>query len=334
LRHHTLPHEAPSPTLPHEAASSHINTRGCVPTHYHMRLRPHTLPNEAASPHITTRGCVLTHYHTRLCPHTLPHDAASPHITTRGSGPHITTSSTSFLLQINNTYVENITSKTAYKASALLFLFSIPFVEQRSTVFENCFTSMLHGVNHLLAIVTCYPSPGCSDYIPQCFAICWLCLRNGIFDVTRQVFYRIKVRGLGWTLHNLKFVGPGTKILLVYFLRMACFTCMESSFDRMFTSQQNLPNASTTPQINSRPFICLIENDITKGLPTLRTLLERRNEWGFSTTSWGDSAYCSAVSSMAHGLHTDSIRVRSIKWRPLAQAAMCNEFLLPVVQNC
>ncbi|CAJ0939389.1 unnamed protein product [Ranitomeya imitator] len=51
-------------------------------------------------------------------------------------------------------------------------------------------------------------------------------------------------------------------------LRMACFTCMESSFDRMFTSQQHLPNARTTPQINSRPFICLIENDIMKGLPT------------------------------------------------------------------
>ncbi|CAJ0936768.1 unnamed protein product [Ranitomeya imitator] len=51
-------------------------------------------------------------------------------------------------------------------------------------------------------------------------------------------------------------------------LRMPCFTCMESSFDRMFTSQQNLLNASTTPQINSWPFICLIENDITKGLPT------------------------------------------------------------------
>ncbi|CAJ0967879.1 unnamed protein product [Ranitomeya imitator] len=47
-------------------------------------------------------------------------------------------------------------------------------------------------------------------------------------------------------------------------LRMACFTSMESSFDHMFTSQQNLPNASTTPQINSRPFICLIENYIMK----------------------------------------------------------------------
>ncbi|CAJ0960662.1 unnamed protein product [Ranitomeya imitator] len=80
-------------TLPHEAASPHITTRGCVPTHYHTRLRPHTLPHEAASPHITTRGFILTHYHTRLCPHTLPHEAASPHITTRGSAasPHITT---------------------------------------------------------------------------------------------------------------------------------------------------------------------------------------------------------------------------------------------------
>ncbi|CAJ0960381.1 unnamed protein product [Ranitomeya imitator] len=30
---------------------------------------------------------------------------------------------------------------------------------------------------------------------------------------------------------------------------------------------------------------------------------------GFSTM-WGDSAYCSAVSCMAHGLHTDNVRVR------------------------
>ncbi|XP_073402650.1 TATA-binding protein-associated factor 172-like isoform X2 [Dendrobates tinctorius] len=50
-------------------------------------------------------------------------------------------------------------------------------------------------------------------------------------------------------------------------LRMACLTCMESSFHRMFPSWQNLPNASTTRQINSRPFYCLIENDITKGCP-------------------------------------------------------------------
>ncbi|CAJ0946816.1 unnamed protein product [Ranitomeya imitator] len=88
LRPHTLPHKAASPhTLPHEAASPHITTRGSVPTHYHTRLRPHTLPHEALSHHITTRGFVLTHYHTRLCPHTLPQVALSPHITTQGYVP-------------------------------------------------------------------------------------------------------------------------------------------------------------------------------------------------------------------------------------------------------
>ncbi|CAJ0960258.1 unnamed protein product, partial [Ranitomeya imitator] len=74
-------------TLPHEAASTHIATRGSVPTHYHTRLRPHTLPHEAASTHIATRGSVPTHYHTRLRPHTLPHEAASTHIATQGSVP-------------------------------------------------------------------------------------------------------------------------------------------------------------------------------------------------------------------------------------------------------
>ncbi|CAJ0925243.1 unnamed protein product [Ranitomeya imitator] len=41
-----------------------------------------------------------------------------------------------------------------------------------------------------------------------------------------------------------------------------------------------------------------------------QTLLERRNEWDFSTTHGGDSAYSSAVSCTAHGLHTDNICVR------------------------
>ncbi|CAJ0948248.1 unnamed protein product [Ranitomeya imitator] len=107
LHPHTLPHEAPSPpTLPHKVPSPHIITRGSVLTHYHTWLRPHTLPHEAPSshittrgslpthyphkvpsPHIITRGSVLTHYHTWLRPHTLPHEAPSSHITTRGSLP-------------------------------------------------------------------------------------------------------------------------------------------------------------------------------------------------------------------------------------------------------
>ncbi|CAJ0951697.1 unnamed protein product [Ranitomeya imitator] len=41
-------------------------------------------------------------------------------------------------------------------------------------------------------------------------------------------------------------------------------------------------------------------------------MLERRNEWGFSTTCGWDSAFSSAVSCTAHGLHTDNIRVRWI----------------------
>ncbi|CAJ0938852.1 unnamed protein product [Ranitomeya imitator] len=73
LRPHTLPHEAPS---------THITTQCSVLTHYHTMLRPHTLPHEAPSPHITTRCSILTHCHTRLRPRTLPHDAPSPHITT------------------------------------------------------------------------------------------------------------------------------------------------------------------------------------------------------------------------------------------------------------
>ena len=32
---------------------------------------------------------------------------------------------------------------------------------------------------------------------------------------------------------------------------------------------ENLPNRSTTPQNNSRPFICLIDNDIVEELPTI-----------------------------------------------------------------
>ncbi|CAJ0945010.1 unnamed protein product, partial [Ranitomeya imitator] len=69
----------------------HITTRGCVPTHYHTRLHPHTLPYEASSSHITTRGCVPPHYHTRLHPHTLPHEAPSPTLPHEAASPHITT---------------------------------------------------------------------------------------------------------------------------------------------------------------------------------------------------------------------------------------------------
>ncbi|CAJ0944459.1 unnamed protein product [Ranitomeya imitator] len=44
-----------------------------------------------------------------------------------------------------------------------------------------------------------------------------------------------------------------------------------------------------------------------------KTLLERRNEWGFSTTRGGDSAYSSAVSCTAHKLHTDNIRAANVE---------------------
>jgi len=76
-----------------------------------------------------------------------------------------------------------------------------------TTVSENCLTSVLHGVDQLLAPVNRYFRPGRLDYIPQFLCISWFCLRNSIFDVTPQVFYWIKVRGLGWPLHNVNLVG-------------------------------------------------------------------------------------------------------------------------------
>ncbi len=71
-------------------------------------------------------------------------------------------------------------------------------------VSENCFTSVLHGVWHL---VNRYSSPGQLHYILQFLCISWFCLRNSIFDVTPQVFYWIKVWRLSWPLHNVNLVG-------------------------------------------------------------------------------------------------------------------------------
>ncbi len=74
-------------------------------------------------------------------------------------------------------------------------------------VSENCFTSVLHGVDQLLAPVNRYSSPGRLHYRPQFLSTSWFCIRNSIFDVTPQVFYWIKVRSLGWPLHNVNLVG-------------------------------------------------------------------------------------------------------------------------------
>lgn len=41
----------------------------------------------------------------------------------------------------------------------------------------------------------------------QFIYISWCCFRHSIFDVTLQVLDWIKVRGLGWPLHNINFVG-------------------------------------------------------------------------------------------------------------------------------
>ncbi|KAK3549380.1 hypothetical protein QTP86_001245 [Hemibagrus guttatus] len=62
-------------------------------------------------------------------------------------------------------------------------------------------------VHQLLALVNRYSSPGRLHYTPQFLSISWFCLRNRIFDVTLQVFYWIKVWGLGWPLHNVNLVG-------------------------------------------------------------------------------------------------------------------------------
>ncbi len=44
-------------------------------------------------------------------------------------------------------------------------------------------------------------------YRPQFLCISWFCLRNGMFEVTPQVFYWMKVWRLGWPLHNINLVG-------------------------------------------------------------------------------------------------------------------------------
>ncbi len=46
-------------------------------------------------------------------------------------------------------------------------------------------------------------------------------------------------------------------------LTIVCFTCMERSFDHDVVQQQ-LPNANDTLSINSRPFTCLTDVEITK----------------------------------------------------------------------
>ncbi|XP_026026018.1 polymeric immunoglobulin receptor-like [Astatotilapia calliptera] len=50
-------------------------------------------------------------------------------------------------------------------------------------------------------------------------------------------------------------------------------------------SQQNIPNASMTHQINSKPFICLINNDIIQEVPT------RAHETAFELSSYFWSLY-------------------------------------------
>lgn len=73
-------------------------------------------------------------------------------------------------------------------------------------VSDNCFTSVVHGVDQLLAPVNRYCSPGQLYYVPQFLCISWFCLMNSIFYVSPQVFYGIKVRGLCWPLHYLNSV--------------------------------------------------------------------------------------------------------------------------------
>ena len=76
-----------------------------------------------------------------------------------------------------------------------------------TTVFYNCFTSVWHGVNQLVAPFSCYSTPRFSNNIAQFIYISWFCFRNSIFNITPQVLDWIKVWGLDWPLHNINFVG-------------------------------------------------------------------------------------------------------------------------------
>ena len=89
-----------------------------------------------------------------------------------------------------------------------------------TTFSENCFTSVLLGVDQHLSPVNRYSSPGPLDYILPFLCILWFCLRNNIFDVTPEVFYWIRVWRLYWPLYNVTLVGlePRFCCLLVCFL--------------------------------------------------------------------------------------------------------------------
>ncbi|CAJ0964311.1 unnamed protein product [Ranitomeya imitator] len=73
-------------------------------------------------------------------------------------------------------------------------------------------------------------------------------------DIDTPTSWRVLVT---WMYQTVDFATPNIVAIsrMGFFcfrsLRMARFTCMESSFDRMFTSQQNLPNAA--PHLTSTP---------------------------------------------------------------------------------
>ena len=75
-----------------------------------------------------------------------------------------------------------------------------------TTVSDSCFTSVVHGVDQLLAPVSRCCSPGQLYYVPQFLCISWFCLMSSIFYVSPLVFYGTKLRGLCWQLHDLNSV--------------------------------------------------------------------------------------------------------------------------------
>ena len=86
-----------------------------------------------------------------------------------------------------------------------------------TTVFENCFTYVLHVINQLQAFR--YSSPGWLDYIPQFLCISWFCRINSISYVTRLSM--IKVWGLCWQLHNVNLGLEPRCSLLTYVFGVA-----------------------------------------------------------------------------------------------------------------
>ena len=88
-----------------------------------------------------------------------------------------------------------------------------------TTVSENCFTSVLHGVDHLLAPMNRYSRPGWLNYTSQFLCISWFYLRK-----PEETLYRLSVESrfqdwADWVFAILAFL-PSMRMVVFCFLSL------------------------------------------------------------------------------------------------------------------